>query len=378
MKILFYCHNLFGLGHVVRSLRIAQAALEMGLDCALMTGCRFLDRLSIEPAIKIERLAPVKMAGGLLVGAEDDDGAVMAKRGRRILEFVRDWKPEAVVSDHIALGLGGELIETLLAAKDEAWPTKFVWGVRDVIRAPGSSSARGGRPKNPGIRRALAGYAGAMAYSELGWIETFAQPADLPLPDRRGYVGVIADRPLPSRPSDRPLIVALAGGGTGGGVLFRLLLAATRKEEIAQEVRIRFVVGPFGRVEEVVGAADLDERFEIWPEGGVEEAVAEASVIVARAGYNTAYHVIQTDRPLILVPLYNEGREQVYRAERLAELSGVWLVDEADPAAGKRLTEAIRAGLARGPVARKLPFGLDGAKRAAKWVVDVATGEGRR
>ena len=181
MRILFYCHNVFGLGHVVRSLRIAQAALDMGIECALMTGCRFLDRLNIDPAVKIERLAPVKMAGGLFVGAEDDDGAVLAKRGRRILEFMRDWQPEAVVSDHIALGLGGELVETLLAAAEEAWPTKFVWGVRDVIR----------------------GFAGP-------WPAT---PGPWPTPNRAG------SRPLPSRPTC-PCPIAGATWGSSPTGLF--------------------------------------------------------------------------------------------------------------------------------------------------------------
>ena len=191
-------------------------------------------------------------------------------------------------------------------------------------------------------------------------------------------MGIIADRPLPPRPNDRPLIVALAGGGTGGAELFRLLLKAIQNKKQEQDARIRCVVGPFGRVEELAQAAELDERVEIWPEGGVEQAVADAAVIVARVGYNTAYHVIQTDRPLILVPLYNEGREQVYRAERLAELAGVWLVDEAGPAAVERLTEAVRAGLASGPAERELPFGLDGAKRAARWVVELVEGADRK
>jgi len=48
LRLLLYCHNLRGLGHIVRSLRIAaELAADPRCRVRLITGCRFLDLLPI-------------------------------------------------------------------------------------------------------------------------------------------------------------------------------------------------------------------------------------------------------------------------------------------------------------------------------------------
>ncbi len=373
MRLLFYCHNVHGLGHIIRSVRIAEAALRLGADaCRIVTGCRFLDKLEFDPAVEVERLPAVTLEHGRFLALEGEEGDVMARRSARILAAARDWSPDAIVVDHLALGLGGELMATLLAAADEGWPTLFAWGMRDVSSSPDHPGHAPSPPKNPRIRKALKRYDMVLAYTDQDWIDPLAGWGDYPLPRSRVYTGVIAARPPRPAPAAEAVVVGLAGGGTGGRRMFEDLLGLKAAGRLPEEVGVRLVAGPFGRAGELARKAEALPRVEVWPLGSVEEAVRDASVAVARVGYNTAYSLIQTDLPLVLTPLPTDGEEQIYRARRLAELAGVWSVDEREPGAAEALAGAVLAALETGPTRRDLPFGTAGAERAAEAIIEAA------
>jgi predicted glycosyltransferase len=382
IKMLLYCHNVTGLGHIVRSARIAgAAAARPGCECCVITGCRFLDRIRIDARVRVVALPPVQLTDGIRFapvnddGGGDGDGDIMEQRGRQIEEFAREWSPDVMLVDHNATGLGGELIPALLAARREGWPTRFVWGLRDIQVAPTVAARATGRPRNPRIRAALECYRGAIAYSDAGWVDTFASYRDYGLPPRREYVGVVAARPLPATETDVPVVVGLTGGGAGGERLFRMLLEACLPLLKAKRVRLRFLAGPFAPAEALKEAAGVCGEVEVWPTGSVEEAIQDAALVVSRAGYNTAYTLAQTSLPLVLVPYPDPGAEQSYRAGLLARLPNISVVEEQSHGAAALLAERIVRGLSAPRVARELPFRVDGAERAAEWLTRLAAEE---
>jgi predicted glycosyltransferase len=97
-------------------------------------------------------------------------------------------------------------------------------------------------------------------------------------------------------------------------------------------------------------------------------------VVVCRAGYNTAYAAAASDRPVVFVPLANEGGEQPYRARRLADLERTGLVDENQADAVRHLAAALEAALKQEQAPRRLPFALDGARRAAEFLAGQLAG----
>ena len=381
IKVLLYCHNVTGLGHIVRSARIAEAAAaRAGCECCVITGCRFLDRIRIDARVRLVALPPVRMTDGMRFapvndGDGDGGGDIMEQRGRRIEEFAREWSPDVMLVDHNATGLGGELIPALLAARREGWPTRFVWGIRDIQVAPSPAARALSRPRNPRIRAALECYEGAIAYSDAGWVDTFESYRDYGLPPRRDYVGVVAGRPLPEIETDVPVVVGLTGGGAGGERLFRMLLEACMPLLKAGRARLRFLAGPFAPAEALREAAGVGGEVEVWPTGSVEEAVRDAALVVSRAGYNTAYTLAQTTLPLVFVPYPDPGAEQSYRAGLLARLPNISVVEEHSDGAAGLLAERIERGLGAPRVERELPFRVDGAERAAEWLTRLAAEE---
>lgn len=369
LRILFYCHNLFGLGHLARSQRIAEAALDQGgCECRIITGCRFLDQLRLDPRIGIQRLPPVQQDEvGRFVALEPGLEDVVRHRADRIESFCRRWRPHAVVVDHLPLGLGGELVQLLRAARKEAWPARFIWGL------PYSEGATAtGRPRNPALREAYARYDQLIAYTEEHWDDVVGAYRTIGLPPRTDYAGVVAARPLPPRPDGARRLVGLSGGGKAGADLLRQVLEATGDMEEARGLALRFVAGPIGSAGELRDVAG-DREVEVWPEASTERAIQDATVVVSRTGYNTAFTLVQSDLPLVLVPLQLEQGDQLQRAVRLAELPGVQVVDERLPGAREALANALRAALG-GPrsFSRAPPLRMDGAERASQLILEAA------
>lgn len=370
-RLLLYCHNAVGLGHIIRTTRIAAAAAEADdCECRIITGCRFLRSVPLDPRVRAEELPAVRIVeGGRIVPAEGDDSRVMESRAERIEEFTRAWAPDVFLADHTPTGLGGELIRTLRAARREAWPTRFVWGLRDIQVAPQHAAHMIKRPANPALREALAAFSCAIGYSDREWIDPFEIYKDWGLlPPRLDYVGVVTRRPLPPSEPKSPTVVALSGGGQGGADMFRLLLRAVLPLVESEGVGLRCVLGPFGRGDGLEVPGGLRDRVELLPESSAEEAVRDASLVVSRVGYNTAYTLVQTDLPLVFVPLPAPGDEQGYRARMLTRLPNISVVEQNSPDAEQLLRAEVLRGLGSQRAARDLPFRVDGARRAAEWL----------
>jgi predicted glycosyltransferase len=363
MKVMFYSHNVYGLGHVIRSARIARAASELGMRCTLVTGCPALGDVDLDPRVEVERLPAVRVEGGRFHARDSANQSqdIIATRAAMLLRSMREREPDAVVVDHLPLGLGGELRPSLLAAADENWPTRFVWG---MPYSEGASTQHA--PGNPKIRRAYARYDCVLAYGSPDYDDVFAQLPAWILPPVRRYVGFVPG-PVPhiTKPA-RPRIVGLVGGGFEAPKLFEALLTgfrALRREWGSASLRL--VVGPLGelaRVRELVGD---DPDVEIWSTGAIETAIADASIVVSRVGYNSAFTLARCPLPLILVPQGMAADDQPRRAAQLSRLPGIEVLDEYAPDFIDRITSSLAAGLASGPVARELLFPVDGARQAA-------------
>ncbi len=331
MRLLFYAHVLLGLGHVSRARAIAQAAARLGARCALLASGTVAD-LRAPDGVDLIKL-PSRV-----------DRGDLAARRCEVKSAVDHWGPDTILVDHLALGLEGELLDLLL---DSSY--RFLWGL--PYAAPAAP------PRNPRIRAALARYAGVVAYTDPGWCDPF--PAmESQLPSERFYAGVIARAPEPVGPAqDPPLVVALAGAGAGGRELFSWL-----RESLRGVARLRVVLGPLSDAPELASCPDV----EVHREGAAEQSLSGASLVVARAGYNTAYTLAQSPLPVVLMPLDTpqSGAEQWERASSLAQLPGIWCRKGPDP-------DVLPTALAWRGV-RTLPFRVDGAERAAAYLLEEA------
>jgi predicted glycosyltransferase len=371
-RVLLYCHNTLGFGHIVRSMRIAEELVASGAECRLITGCRFLDKLHVPPAVDVIRLPALRAeADGRLTPIDGTFlGTAIRRRSRMIVDEIRTWQPHVTLVDHNPLGLMGELTEAIDNSQ-----TGFIWGIRDIWSASDhfKSMIRFAGGEEP-IKRRILRYHSAIAYTDAAWLETLDKYRDFALPERTASTGFVTAPVVASDPAPgAPLIAVLSGGGEGAERLTRLVLAAADELLAEGKIQLRFVVGPFASSDDVRQQTSALHNIDVWSEGAVEEAIRGASLIVCRVGYNTAYSVVQSDLPVVLAPLMGGNEEQAMRAARLAELPDVETIDDREPDAAQSLAAAIARGLAAGRRTRVLPFSTDGAKNAARWILEAAS-----
>jgi predicted glycosyltransferase len=365
LRLLFYCHNVHGLGHIVRSLQIASAAAGEGCRCTVVTGCRALDEIELDQRLDVQRLPPVRLVNSTRLVAVDSELAgtdVMKLRSERILEICRAVRPHATLVDYNPLGLAGELCPALDVAASEHWGTRFIWGIPYVE----GGFQPGQRPRNPVIARAFARYHSVIAYVDPGYEDLFSKlPSWIGMPNR-AYMGFVVQPPPPPAGRKPGLAAVICGGGVRAASFCRFVLAARRRASC--DVQLRFVLGPLADVDGLEDRLRSEPLVEVWRTGTVIDAIRDAALVISRAGYNTASMLMQTDLPVIFVPGLPD---QAYRAERLSTQPGIWHVEE-QPGTEPRLAELIDTALGSGPVSRNLGWSTDGAKRAAQWMITAA------
>ena len=378
-KLLLYCHNAVGLGHIMRTVQVAEALAEKPtVECTIITGCSYLQRIPINQKVRVEALPPVRRGPCMsFVTPEGEDGqARMDERGSRIEKFVRSYAPDVFLTDHAPFGLGGELVPMLTAARQEDWTTRFLWALRDIQFAPQHAASLGRPPANPTLKNAFAAYSGVLGYTDKDWLDPFEAYRSWLLPPQREYVGVVARIAPPRLTPEFPTIVCLSGGGAGAPQLFQLVLAAMRPLMHSNNLRLRFVAGPFGSADQIEVPNEFEEYIDLVAEASTDEAIRDASVVISRAGYNTSYALVQTELPLIFVPLPAPGDEQSYRAQKLARLLNVSAVDQTDPSVPELLRAALEQALNCEPSSRELPFRTDGAARTADFITALSSADG--
>jgi predicted glycosyltransferase len=291
------------------------------------------------------------------------DTRLIARRATLIKEHIDAHKPDRVLVDYLPLGLGAELVEALTGSHP---PCLFCWG----MPYPGISKTA---PRNPRIRKALARYRVAFVYTCPGWLDPVDSYREYGLPECIHHVGVVVPEPLSPGPAagreEAPLIVGLAGAGVGAEAIFRLLLEAVAPLACQGKARLRLVAGLYHEAADLVAQAQGLPGVEVLTEGGAEECARDASVVVARCGYNTAFSLANTELPLIFCPWPSPDpayTEQFDRARALATLPGIWWIDERSPLAAAELGKTLELALARGRRPRQLPFATEGAARTAE------------
>jgi predicted glycosyltransferase len=323
LRVAFYSHNGFGLGHVGRNLKIARALLKVrpNADVLIITGASGLDGMAVPAGVDYVKLPTVRKQGTGRWRPQSLDipmEQLQHLRQMMILETVRAYRPHLFVADFLPLGVDGELTPALeeLAARPDA---RSVIGFRDILDDPAvvRSAWQGERVYD--VFDSL--YDGVLVYGEPSWFD-FASYGIRPEVPR--YVGLLGDLPngiRPRRASSFKILATCGGGGDGYAVLAAALEAAELlRGEVDVPVRCSAVTGPLmsefdaARLQEIAKrTGGRVRRFE----DDFRRKVAQASVVVGMAGYNTVCEVLSHRRPAVFVPRYGPSEEQPIRADIL-------------------------------------------------------------
>jgi predicted glycosyltransferase len=373
-RLLFYCQHSVGLGHLVRSVHLADG-LAQDFDVTFLNGGPWPPDLPQPATLEIVHLPALGLAADYSLVSRDERFTVEAAvelRRSMVVQCFRDTAPDVVLIELFPFGrkkFASELMPLLEAARS-AHPAPFVaCSLRDILvgsrRDQQGHDDRASRVTNEYFDAVLVHADARFATLE----ETFHPTVPLRVPVHyTGFVRGPLDRErAPARQRERRVLVS-AGGGMVGAPLFRVAAEAHPRLRDDLGLRTLIVTGPFlpepdvddlrRRAAETTGL----EVVRYVPDLGAE--MAASAVSLSQAGYNTTMDILGSGTPAVVVP-YGEGREdeQAARARRLAGLGALRVLD-ADRLSARTFLDAVRDALDWTPL--PVPLELDGRTRTSE------------
>ena len=382
MKVIYYCQHVLGIGHYFRSLEIARALHRH--EVVLVTGGASVD-VDLPPHVTECRLPGLKMDSDFSILTPTDEGrsleAVSEERAALLYSLFERSAPDLFVVELYPFGrkrFGFELLPVLEGlSQGNLGSAKVVCSLRDILVEKEDQQAYERR-----VLDLLNRYFDALLVhadpSAISLEETFLSTADIAIPVV--YTGFVTSRPeadagLKLRErleigGDETLIVASAGGGKVGAMLLRALIDASFVLSRLGKLRVYIFTGPFMTSADF---AALTEQAASMV--GVRVArftkeflsfLAAADLSVSMAGYNTCMNILAAGVPSLVWP-FGQNREQRLRAEKLAALGGMTVINDTDlkPA---RLAEIVAEALKKPRVSAGPAVNLAGAQETSKWL----------
>ena len=367
LRVFFYVQHLLGIGHLVRSNRIAEALRDRGFDVTVAMGGVPVAGFPSQ-GIGVVQLPPVRAGGGGFSTLEDASGrsvddAFRADRRQMLLAALADCQPDALIVETFPFGrrlMRFELLPLLEAARAMRPRPLIACSVRDILQERGKPGRAEETVETIGKYFDLVTVHGDPKFASFG--ETF--PLADALAKQIAYTGLVSGPP-PPLPSQHFDIVISAGGGAAGLTLVNSAFAMAKR--LGDKWRYCLITGP-----NLPPAASLALKEEPVP--GLESfsfradfpsLLRGARLSISQAGYNTVCDILRAGCRSLLIPFSAGGEtEQTARAIRLNRLGlARMLPEEGLDAAG--LTSAAESALA-GPPPPLHGLDLDGARRTAE------------
>lgn len=338
-RALFYSHDTVGLGHLRRTLLISEGLqARLGdLSTLILTGSPMAHGFRTPPDSDYVKLPSVRKLGNERYhprAAGLDFEELLQLRQDLILSTVRHFEPDFLFVDNVPMGMKGELLTTLRWLRESRPRTRILLVLRDIVDEPGYLV--------PFWRRSGTLEALDLYYDRIficgspcvfDPIRSYRLPRSVAAKTRFGgylprHVSDSAVRRIRRRfdCESRPLVLVTVGGGVDGGRLVRTYLDAlpdiARHETVATVV----ITGPEMSAAEMEAirehGADDDVIFEDFtPE--LTAYMKAADLVVSMAGYNTINEIASLRKRAVVVPRIYPRREQLIRAQRMADLGVV-------------------------------------------------------
>jgi predicted glycosyltransferase len=377
MKILMYSHDSYGLGHLRRTLALAEAFVgaETNTSILILTGSTVSSAFRMSFGIDLVKLpSAVKVASRVYEPSRMSIEFESLKnlRSSLILSAVKSFDPDAFIVDKAPLGMKREVYPALEFLHTERPSTLTVLGLRDVMDDP----AR--------IRRTWREGRISTAIETLYDTILVYGPREIydPLPEyglsvttlrRCHYVGYVGRASIPEETSDLEFepgyVLVTAGGGGDGFHLLKNYLESLRGPEPAFESLV--VTGP------MMDAASM-RKIERLARGlrvrvmefraDMERLIRDAGAVVSMGGYNTTVELLVAHKPALIVPRVEPRVEQLIRAEQLADMGLVDMIHPHD-LTPRLMRTKVEELLERDPAsAPRVEVDLSGASRAVRLV----------
>ena len=390
IKVLFYSHDTFGLGHIRRTLAIS-AAVSYSLEDAsvlVLTGSSAVHTLRIPSGIDYVKLPCVTKVADEQYKSKFlnlNFDALRALREEIIFRITTNYAPHVLFVDNVPLGMKGEMVKTLRSLRRSSPQTEIILTLRDVLDDP---------------KRVIANWEANSVYEAIddlydrvliyGSPEVFDLVSEYKLPDRIAakaeYVGYVRkvsrnDAAQSIRRSfaadDEKVVLVTVGGGGDGFEIINSYLTGLLENRPEMPMHSIVVLGPdmpepsrarlkasFGKLRRTT---DQPRVTLVDSYGDLTDFIEAADVVLSMGGYNTICEVLSLAKRAVIVPRVEPRLEQWIRCCRLSEL-GLIRVVHPHEATSKRLFNEVMGSLSDDEPCQSEAVSLTGLQRVSEIV----------
>jgi predicted glycosyltransferase len=369
-RLLFYCQHSLGLGHLARSLRLAEGLAER-FDVLLLNGGRFPAGTSVPAGVRVLNLPPLGQDDFSELVSRDPAYTVeeaCAERVRLLTSALAAERPAVLLVEMYPFGRSKfefELVPLLSAARAAEPRPQVVCSLRDIlVQRPVGQEKHDERA----VARLNEFFDAIVMHSDPAFAtleQSFRPVTPLRVPVH--YSGFVA--PPPPAPAGRRLdrLIVSSGGGMVGEPLVRAAVEVHRDLFIRTGLRTTVVAGPF-LPEPVWEWLRLEARQSpvldaVRRVDDLAGEIGRSALSLSQGGYNTTMDLLRAGTPAVVVP-YAQGteNEQTLRTSRLAELGVLRMVTDL----GDRDALLAQLADAAGSTPAAVTLDLSGAETTAR------------
>ena len=338
MRLIVYSHDTFGLGNIRRMLAICNYLLDVvpNLSILLISGSPMLHSFRLPSGLDYLKLPCLNRGeqGNLSVkylGTETNEAVKL--RADVILAATINYKPDIFLVDKKPYGVANELIDTLNYCKSSLPQTKVVLLLRDIIDTPEVTIKEW---CDRSYYQAVETFYHQVLV--VGMPEVFDIPKEYKFPSPIaqkvkfcGYVRKQASRmcrqsirqELQIEPNEQ-LALVTPGGGQDGWRLVETYLAGLQLLPKEHQFKSLIICGSEMPLDQQRALFQMAEHYsDVQIKEFTNDLLSymnAADVVVSMAGYNTITEICSLQKPAVVVPRIAPVKEQLIRAERLAQL----------------------------------------------------------
>lgn len=386
-RILLYCHNAVGIGHIARTGCIGKAIREISpsTDVLVITGSR-----QVYPGLIPNNIATVKLPAARLIYQDEEFHAIpqdlsipfdeLIKLRSEIISSVIDvFRPDIWVVDHNPAGFYHELDKSLALYKEKVHQGKLILGIRGIAYGLSDSQSYFEKYANYLVDY----YDHLLIYTDPKIMKVNSlekMPASVQ--SKVFYTGYISRTKSLLNPNivqsndnaSKKIIVAVGSGGVG----YPVLKCAVQALAIAKNPQwdVTIVGGLYlgdqekSKIIEMVGnlPSECNVKYEQFLDD-LPDQLSDTDLFIGRAGYNSLVDVISSNCSAIVIPYETVMGDQLLNAQNLSCFYDMTILREKD-LSPENLYSAIKDRLSN---KNKSATAIDitGAEKTAAFLVNL-------
>ena len=334
-NILMYSHDTYGLGHIRRTMAIANHLKNVNTNILILTGSPIVGRFSFPEQVDFVRIpGMIKKTNNEYqsLSIRIDADQALKIRTDIIKATAKTFKPDIVIVDKEPLGLKREMLPTLKWLKRNLPNTKTILGLRDILD-DAAVIQKDWQEKN------VYAYLEQL-YDEI-WVygnkSIYNPVVHYKIPEsiysRVKFTGYIPRKTLNPGvkkrvrkqyrvlEDDRFILVTTGGGGDGFEVIDHYL-AMHEYYPASLPLKSIIITGPFmpKKIREKLKGRARKFGIKMYPfHPRLEELISAADLVISMGGYNTICEILTQRTPALIIPRETPRKEQLIRARRLKE-----------------------------------------------------------